>query len=64
MAAGSTRIVLQGGPLDGSQRVVDVDATELEVAMVDDTRHRYRRTDITQNRNGKVLQVFVWTGRH
>jgi hypothetical protein len=56
--------VLDGGPMDGSRRGVDVEAIELYVEMTDGQRHVYVRTDAFQaTEDGNLALVFRWNGR-
>jgi hypothetical protein len=57
--------VLNGGPMDGREHSIEVDAVELCVVMSDGQQHRYRRTNITQPRpDGRPAPVFDWVGRY
>jgi hypothetical protein len=57
-------VVLNGGPLDGREHLVDPGAGELRVAMTDGQQHLYARTDITQSLpDGRTAVVYEWKGR-
>jgi hypothetical protein len=57
--------VLNGGPMDGREHSIELDAVELCVVMTDGQQHRYRRTNATQSlSDGRLVPVFDWVGRY
>ncbi len=61
--------VLDGGPVDGREATVNLDAVELTVVMSDGQQHRYRyqRTARTQHLPDgriRIARVFSWVGRY
>ena len=57
-------VVLQGGPLDGTEHLVGSQADYLDVTMADDTRHRYEDTSRSETRpDGRTAPIFTWSGR-
>jgi len=58
-------VVLNGGPMDGREHVVEGEPGELCVIMTDGQQHRYVRTEDVQTLpGGQNVLVFDWTGRY
>jgi hypothetical protein len=58
-------VVLNGGPMDGREHLVEGDANELCVVMTDGQQHRYLRGNTFQILpRGGSAPVFEWTGRY
>ena len=58
-------VVLDGGPLDGREHVVEGEAAELLVVMTDGAQHRYVASERVQSlSDGRVVPVFAYRGRH
>jgi hypothetical protein len=56
--------VLDGGPLDGREYLVEADTDELLVVMTDGARHRYVVSERVQALpDGRVLEVFEYRGQ-
>jgi hypothetical protein len=57
--------VLNGGPMDGQEHLVEDNADELSVVMTDGQQHLYLRTsDVQLLANGRLASVFDWAGRY
>ena len=57
-------VVLDGGPLDGSQ-FPEIEGDEMNIVMSDGQQHRYVRAGKSQRlRDGTLAQVFAWAGRY
>ncbi len=57
--------VLDGGPMDGTERTIEDDADELCVVMTDGQQHRYLPTDDVQpTPDGRTALIFRWNGRY
>lgn len=56
--------VLDGGPLDGREHLVEPDTEELLVEMEDGSRYLYARCERVQRRpDGRLLPVYEYRGR-
>ncbi|MGO9455433.1 MAG: hypothetical protein ACLP62_00090 [Acidimicrobiales bacterium] len=57
--------VLDGGPMDGTQHVVDSDTEHVCIVMRDGQQPQYVRTDEFQAlENGQLVLVCRWSGRY
>jgi hypothetical protein len=64
-ASAAETAVLNGGPMDGREHLVEDDRDELAVVMTDGQQHRYLRTKKVQTLpDGRLAAVFNWVGRY
>ena len=56
-------VQLSGGPCDGRMDRVASDAAALQVIMTDGQHHRYHRTEVVRQSDGRRVVVFEWEGR-
>jgi hypothetical protein len=57
-------VVLDGGPRDGTEYVIDADVVEVRVTMADGSLHLYERVPTERIfPDGRRLVIFRWRGR-